>query len=289
MVATTGERTSARGQAPLLEWLSLVPLGIYVANLIYSWLALWIGFDSLPALTASVGTLAFFVFAAMHAALYWSPRRALVLFVVVASVSLSAEFLGTGTGALFGHYHYGRELGPKLFDMVPLVMPLAWFMIVYTAYHVTDVFGLAGGRNGSGKPKGWPAIGWAIGLSFAGALAVTAWDLMMDPQMVAVGGWVWEQPGDYFGIPISNYVGWLITAFAILLIYRFYELVSTRPVRSTTTWYGYLPVIAYGLTWLSGTSRSAQVGLPGVALAGFFGMGAFVVLAGAQLMNRHAS
>jgi uncharacterized membrane protein len=52
------------------------------------------------------------------------------------------------------------------------------------------------------------------------AVGLAAWDLFLDPQMVAEGYWTWRDPVPALpgvpGIPIGNYLGWL--GFALLLM-----------------------------------------------------------------------
>lgn len=47
-----------------------------------------------------------------------------------------------------------------------------------------------------------------------------AWDLFLDPQMVAAGRWTWEVPGAHVpftpDIPISNAFGWLLAGIFIV-------------------------------------------------------------------------
>jgi uncharacterized membrane protein len=38
------------------------------------------------------------------------------------------------------------------------------------------------------------------------AMAMTAWDVVMDPGMAAAGNWIWENGGGYFGVPLHNYL-----------------------------------------------------------------------------------
>ena len=42
-------------------------------------------------------------------------------------MSLASELLGTGLGIPFGPYSYTSLLGPKWFELVPLLIPLSWF------------------------------------------------------------------------------------------------------------------------------------------------------------------
>jgi putative membrane protein len=60
---------------------------------------------------------------------------------------------------------------------------------------------------------------WVIVL--LSALLLVAVDLVLDPVFVHLGIWIWITPGFYYGVPISNYVGWLFTGLvsaAILII-----------------------------------------------------------------------
>jgi carotenoid biosynthesis protein len=73
----------------------------------------------------------------------------------------------------------------------------------------------------------WPA--WLAAVRLArgkaariaiAAAGLAAWDLFLDPQMVAEGYWSWQSPTPALpgvpGIPIGNYLGWL--GFALLLM-----------------------------------------------------------------------
>ena len=73
-------------------------------------------------------------------------------------------------------------------------------------------------------PLAWAAMGlpgYAVGATVArsragriavGAVALTAWDLFLDPQMIRNGFWRWAHPGPYQGVPLSNFAGWLLVS-----------------------------------------------------------------------------
>jgi hypothetical protein len=123
-------------------------------------------------------------------------------------------------------------------------------------------------------PPSW-AIGWRLGGRRYGVasilvsgLAITAWDLFLDPQMTQWKLWVWDQPGLYFGIPLVNFFGWFLGGALITAAAR-PKAVPDRPL-----------LVVYTLTWVLETVGLAVFwGLPGSALCGFVGMGLLVVLA----------
>jgi uncharacterized membrane protein len=44
---------------------------------------------------------------------------------------------------------------------------------------------------------------------------MVSWDLTIDPMMSTINGnWVWHDGGSYFGVPVSNFLGWYLTVDA---------------------------------------------------------------------------
>lgn len=164
----------------------------------------------------------------------------------------AVEAVGTATGVPFGGYNYTNTLQPQVAH-VPLLIPIAWLMMLPAAWAVAH-----------------RVVGAWRGPLFVAvsALALTAWDLFLDPQMVAWGFWTWTEPGGYFGIPWTNFLGWLLTAVLITVVVR------PAPLPAQPLW------LIYALVWLLETGGLLFFwGLPGPALAGFMGMGIFVWLA----------
>jgi putative membrane protein len=188
----------------------------------------------LPGLGNIGFTLVFVLFAVLHCARCEGWKRTGLFFAVAAVVSYLLEETGVRTGLVYGPYHYSDMLGPKL-GHVPVLIPLAWFMMIYPSW-VTARALLRGVRTES-------AAGIA-GLALVAAMVMTAWDTVMDPGMAAAGNWVWEQGGAYFGVPLRNYFGWLLTTFLVYcgagLIWR-----VKRAVAGVTAGIAGLPVIVY--------------------------------------------
>lgn len=130
------------------------------------------------------------------------PRWTAAYVLVVGGTGLVAEAVGTATGFPFGAYDYAGSLGPKLLG-VPVVIPLAWAMFAYPCLVVAQRLTRT-----------------ALGATAVGALALASWDLFLDPQMVEAGHWAFTDvraslPGAP-GIPLSNYLGWLLVAFVMM-------------------------------------------------------------------------
>jgi putative membrane protein len=192
-------------------------------------------------------------FAAVNAALLtkWGWKRTCRILFLVMGVAFLAEWLGSTSGFPFGKYHYTSLLQPQLAGV-----PLAWMMMLPPAWAVAQT--ILGEKS---HPGGWKA-------TLLAALAFTAWDLFLDPQMTAWGFWIWEQPGAYFGIPLVNFGGWILVSGLITALVRPANLPS-QPL-----------VLIYGVTWIL---QSIGLGIfwsqPAPALIGFGVMGLFVALA----------
>lgn len=230
------------------DWLTAAWLLTMIAIPILSWV---IGNAVLPwGVTASVILLVASVLGVLLQA--WGIGRTVRLLVIILPTTWAIEWIGSTTGFLFGHYHYTILLQPQL-GGVPLLIPLAWLMMLPPAWAVAAV--ITRGR-----------LGWRFVL--VSALTFTAWDFFLDPQMVNWGYWVWEQPSGYFGIPWLNFLGWALSAALLTILVRPKEI----PVQPL--------VLIYVITWVLQTiGQLCFWHMPGPALTGFVVMGGFILLA----------
>jgi putative membrane protein len=86
--------------------------------------------------------------------------------------------------------------------------------------------------------------------------------------------WIWEQGGGYFGVPITNYLGWFLTVYVFLqlfaLVVRFREP-GNQTMRTLPRSYYFQAVLMYAvvgltpvLTFLVGGSGSPVTDAAGV-------------------------
>ncbi|MCZ8363703.1 MAG: carotenoid biosynthesis protein [Microcystis sp. LE19-251.1A] len=127
------------------------------------------------------------------------------------SLSLCSELLGTSTGFPFGHYRYLSGLGYKIAGLVPFTIPLSWFYLGFSAYIIARV-----GLSTLALPQWLQNLG-AIAI---GAVLLTSWDFVLDPAMsqTTIPFWIWEQPGDFFGMPYENFAGWFGTGCVFMTV-----------------------------------------------------------------------
>ncbi len=213
------------------------------------------------------------LFSLIHAWYSLGGRLTAAFFALSAAISWALEEGGVVTGLVYGGYHYTEYLGPKL-GHVPLLIPLAWFMMIYPSYVVAN---LLVERRVTGTAPGLRAL---VVAAAASAAVMTAWDLVVDPILsgASVQAWVWESGGGYFGVPVQNFVGWLVTTFAVYASYRALEQrVGGAPLGPVDWRVGAMPVIAYGLM-LAGDLMSG-VTPPGIVPIGLLVMGVPFLLA----------
>lgn len=212
-----------------------------------------------------LSVVVFFLAAVADVVRVHGSRGGLLLVAVAGGGGLVAESVGLATGWPFGPYAYTGTLGAELLG-VPAVVPMAWTMMAWPALVV--------GRTLAARGPG------IIGV---GAAALAAWDVFLDPQMVAAGHWQWAAPEPGLplvpGVPLTNYAGWLLVS--ILIIAVLHRALPREPAHSAPAATLYL--------WVYGSSVLAHLaffGLPGSAVMGGLVMGA-VALPFALALHRH--
>ena len=198
----------------------------------------------------------FFLASPLHAlawrGLWWTAW----FLVVTVGGGLGIEVLGVRTGWPFGTYTYAADrLGPTVLG-VPVIIPLAWAMMAYPAL-------IAARRLSTG----------ALTTPLVGAVALASWDLFLDPMMTGEGYWRFSHTSPALphvaAVPVSNYLGWLLAAFAMML------LLDRLPRRHAND---AVPALLYLWTFASSVVANAFFfHEPWVALYGGIAMGVVAV------------
>ena len=192
----------ARGRLGILQqavlWLAIA--GILAAAVGFSWE---------PTPLAQALAAIFIVCALIHAAFAYGLRSALILFVASNAISFAMENLGAATGFPFGSYHF--EVGAHLphVGLIPIIVGPLWFGACYFSWVIASVLLDGADRRLDRRFN-------LIALPVVSAFAVTQWDLVMDaPNATIAKAWIWHDSGGMFGVPLSNYFGWLLTSWLI--------------------------------------------------------------------------
>ena len=90
-------------------------------------------------LATALVALSLFLFSLTHCIETRGWWRALAMLGVAFAIALTMEYLGSAHGILFGNYDYTNRLGPKAFGEVPVIIPAAWFMMLYPAWETAGL------------------------------------------------------------------------------------------------------------------------------------------------------
>ncbi|HEX9056550.1 MAG TPA: carotenoid biosynthesis protein [Ktedonobacterales bacterium] len=162
------------------------------------------------ALPIAVPVLLLLAFVLLHGALRYRLSGILLFIVIALVVSNILENTSILTGFPFGHYHYTDALGPKLF-LVPVLIGPAYIGTGYLSWVLATVL--------VGEVRRESSALTTFGVPLIASFMMVVWDLCFDPSFSTIAHrWIWEQGGGYFGVPLTNYLGWFLT------VYLFYQL-----------------------------------------------------------------
>jgi putative membrane protein len=141
------------------------------------------------------------------------------------------EFSSTRTGIPFGWYFYtGSTVGQELYlSNIPFMDSMSFSFLLYAAYCTALCFLLP--RQGTDSASRLqplrfdPAVrsGWQALLLTA--LLFAAIDMVIDPVALRGDRWFlgklyyYAETGIHFGVPLWNYVGWMVVGLISLAIY----------------------------------------------------------------------
>ncbi len=177
--------------------------------------------------------------------------RAIAVVTGLSVLSMSVEAIGVMTGVPYGSFSYADTIGAAAIGPVPWTVGFAYVPLLLGTCALAGQF--LPGRS----------LGVRAGAS---ALLLVVADLVLDPGAALLGYWIWAEPGAYYGIPASNYIGWLITGTT----YSALVLAVTRHTLPVSVAASLLLIISF---W-TGVCLSAGMVIPlvlGLCLIGFSG------------------
>jgi putative membrane protein len=232
-------------------------------------------------------------FALLHGTRHYRLRGILIFAGICLAVGNLVENLGVATGFPYGHYYFATLMGPKLFH-VPVMLGMAYVGMAYVSWMLARLI--------VGNPLAPLTRTRLVTLPLTASFIMVAWDLAQDPVWAtALHGWVWRDGGPWFGVPISNFLGWYLNVFIIYLLFALYvrsHPVETIPDEDANWW---PPLVFYGICALGNAMQTVHRAVPEVeadptgklwrvaditgasALVSVFVMGAFLAFASVRL------
>jgi len=126
---------------------------------------------------------------------------------VLGAFAFFIEMLAIKTGFPYGHFAYGAQIGGKI-GGVPWTVPFAWTPLLLA--------GMCLARR------------WTNALTLdkyarilACALIVLAMDMVLDPGAVSQKFWRYATPGAFYGVPLSNFLGWILSGALGAILFDF--------------------------------------------------------------------
>ncbi|GLE51080.1 carotenoid biosynthesis protein [Mycobacterium montefiorense] len=203
-------------------------------------MAVW---PSLAAQAAAVQSGLLVLFVVVHAWLGYGPRGMAAFVVIAGVVGFAVEAIGVATGFPFGSYTHHLP-GPKPLG-VPLAAIAAWIIVSWLAWALARVI-----------MRSVPAVAAGGAERFTTPLVATfilgGYDLVYDPVGATAHNWYsYDHPTGALGVPLTNFLGWLLTSW---LIFALVALVESRfPAQPVTASRGYWLLAC--LFWLSTTAQ----------------------------------
>lgn len=148
------------------------------------------------------------------------PRRTAAWTLIGFVVAFACEYSSTRSGFPFGLYHYldaetrHRELW---LSNVPFMDSLSFVFLSFVSWATARrLLGTTAREEASGE------IAWRPAVLVLGAALMVGIDLICDPVSLRGDRWFlgkiyyYEHPGIFFGIPLTNFLGWAFVALAVL-------------------------------------------------------------------------
>ncbi len=154
------------------------------------------------------------IFVFIHAYQRYGFKDVAVWLIMTIIIGNIYENTSIATGFPFGNYYYTDQLGPK-FIFTPVIINVAYFQMLYLSWTVAHVVI----DNYSNAVRGKMIFIQPLIATFI----MVMWDMVIDPHMSTVHHhWIWKEGGAYWGVPLSNYLGWYLCVYTMYQVFAIY-------------------------------------------------------------------
>jgi len=130
-------------------------------------------------------------------------------------------------------------MGPKISGL-PVLLALAYMGIGYIAWVLALlILGYVDRPIRGVRVLAMPVLA---------SLIMMAWDLSMDPNWSTLDrAWIWQDGGAYFGVPLSNFMGWFFTAYFYYQAFALYCSVKSMAASLSQPRFWLPAILVYGV------------------------------------------
>jgi len=135
---------------------------------------------------------------------------------------LLIEYIGLTTGMPYGFFSYNPSIPNQIQHILPWTVGFSYIPLLYGAVGFAYYF--------SKKPF------QVLLLSVTFLLII---DIIIDPAAVSIGMWKYMVDGWYYGVPLQNFIGWIIsgtiTSSILMILMRSYP--KDRTIKLTHSFF----------------------------------------------------
>ena len=169
-------------------------------------------------------------------------QKVLLVAISIGLLGGLAHGIGTRTAFPFGPFVYSEAAGPRFFNTLAWPLPLIWIIAILNARGVAKLV-----------LRPWRRLRnygfWVIGLT---AMLVMLFDLALEPFAAHTHHfWLWlptKFPLAWYGAPLVNFLGWLLTALLILAFTT--PALTQKAARSKKHRVDYHPLVVWLLAFI---------------------------------------
>lgn len=182
----------------------------------------------LQTLYAAISSIAILLFALPSYLGLWKTYGFRISAILIVSMSVFAivlENIAVYTGIPYGKFSYGNMMGYTI-GFVPWTVGFAWTPILFGAFTISYYL---------------YQKAHIVMRIITTAIIMTLFDIVLDPGSVSLGYWNWNNSQGFYGVPWSNYIGWLITssiaALFLIGILKYFNVYNRIPTKRTMSSY----------------------------------------------------
>lgn len=149
------------------------------------------------------------------------------VFLIMGTASATIHLIGSRTGIPFGPVIYTENLGPRVLESLPWMLPFIWIVVLINGRGVARLI-----------MRPWRKTTyygfWVIGLT---TVLAVGFDLALEPFATqSQHFWAWDKMmrvGKWYATPWVNFLGWALTAVSVMGFATPW-LINKQPIKQPT-------------------------------------------------------